>query len=900
MVRTTLALLCSAVVASSATALGQTPVASPSPAPSSSPAAAGRVVRETLANGMHVVLLPNKLAPVAVSIMSYGVGSADDTEPGIAHATEHMLFRGTPSLSGRQLANVAVRMGAEYNAATSEQSTLYWYKLPSAYAGLALKIEADRMTHATITAADWASERGAIEQEVRGAESSPMRAVGQKMRDAFFGGSALAHMPVGTIPGFDAMTADQIRAFYQRWYRPNNATLIVAGDIDSAAVLAQVHREFDAIPSAVLPQHPPIAVAPLSSSTIATSVDFPVGLAALGYRLPGSGDPDFAAVRVLMEVLKSKRGALARLSYEGKVLGVVVLASSLRELGTGYLFPIPARGDTAEHALAVTSATLDAYRKDGIPADLVDAAKAKLLGAHAASDASITGLALDWALASEAGDEMSPDTFAAAIASVDADAVTRALRRYVTPEHQLTMVMTAAPTHAVTTTSTASAGTESVGVTADPTGALPAWAQTVLDGPLRAPSETPASVVEARLSNGLRYAARRVDIAPSVVIKGVIRTSPQLYVPAGRDGLAAILEALVGWGTSTYKLDAYEREFDAIAATHHLSSDFSVEVQPQYFERAMALLADGLMHPAFGSDAFAVAKRGVTEEVAVQRQMPKYEAQRAELRALYADGDPRRREATLATVNAVTLDDVKRYYRTAYRPDETTIAIVGDIAPARVAAAMQASFGPWTAAGASPTFRFPLIRHVGKTRAITVRSKSTAQSEVVMRQTFAMRRSDRDYVPLQLANTILSGEGIGSLLMQDLRTRRGYVYSVDSEFRVDQSGADFSVSFASAPRDAEKAGKAVVALIRRLQDRQLPVGELQKAKALLLAQRILPLDSYTGLADDMLAGAKDGYTGGEGWFWNALLKTTPQDLQHAMRRIDPNRFVRVTVEPDAG
>jgi len=131
-------------------------------APTAPPATAadtGTVVRATLANGLRVILLPNALAPVATTLVSYRVGSDDDTMPGIAHAIEHMLFRGTTTVSAAQLADIAARMGAEYNAMTSFQYTLYYYKLPSSYVDLALHIEADRMNNALIRAADWATDR---------------------------------------------------------------------------------------------------------------------------------------------------------------------------------------------------------------------------------------------------------------------------------------------------------------------------------------------------------------------------------------------------------------------------------------------------------------------------------------------------------------------------------------------------------------------------------------------------------------------------------------------------------------------------------------------------------------------------------------------------------------------
>ena len=135
-------------------------------------------------------------------------------------------------------------------------------------------------------------------------------------------------------------------------------------------------------------------------------------------------------------------------------------------------------------------------------------------------------------------------------------------------------------------------------------------------------------------------------------------------------------------------------------------------------------------------------------------------------------------------------------------------------------------------------------------------------------------------------------------MFQELRTRLGYVYTADSNFHVDLDGAEFSVSFASDPKNVSRANAAVAAMIRRLQTHPLAETELQRAKALLVAQRVLPLDSYDGLAADMISGAEEGYAdGSEAWFWKALLRTTPAQVAHALRRVDPARFTQVIVEP---
>ena len=851
-------------------------------------------MRATLANGMRVIILPNALAPVVTTMMSYGVGSLDDTMPGIAHATEHMLFRGTTGLSGGQLADIAARIGAAYNALTREQSTLYYYKFPSAYVDVALRIEADRMTNATIRDQDWATERGAIEQEIRAQESQPMYGIGMKLRERFFAGTPFATASGGTVPSFEKMTAADIRAFYRTWYKPGNATLVIAGDVDAQRVLAEVRRRFESIPDAALPARKPVELTPLVSSTVQDTADFPVGIGALAYRMPGSNDPDYAASQVLAAVFNSSRGALTDLTSEGKTLVATSLASSFPEVGAAFFVAVPITGHTAQDANALVSGVLAGYRDNGIPPDLIEAAKTRLLAEQAYRQSSITGLGFAWA-AADAQHQPSPDAVYDAIAKVTAADVECVLRTYIVQDHELSILISPKPSSTMPRTDR-SAGIEHLGFTPTMHQPLPEWAQTALKATLRAPEESKTR--RRHLANGVRYATLRETTAPTVIVSGIVRTSPLLYVPAGKDGLSMILDGLLSWGTATYDRKAYQSQLDAIAATATLGTTFSLRVQAKDFERGMELLADGILHPALAPASLKVVKDEVRQAVGVANKLPKTKADLAQRLALYAPGDPRRRDVTERTVAAVTLADTKRYYRFAYRPDETTIVVVGDVAPERIDTAMRAYFGAWKATGAPPSFLYPRPRDlVAKGETVTVKSAVSVQSEVMLKQVFMMHRADPDYVPLILANTMLSGEGTGSMLMEELRTHLGYVYSIDSEFKVDHSGAEFTVSFASDPKNVKRANAAIVAMIKRLQAQPLSAVELQRAKAMLFAQRVLPLDSYSGLADDLLSGVKEGYDGSSSWFWAALLRTTPAQVQHALRRIDPDHFLRVIVQP---
>ena len=895
-------MLASVVLAAAASPPALARDAAPSPAPPASsspvPLASGPApVRATLANGMRVVILPDALAPVVTTVMSYGVGAADDTMPGIAHATEHMLFRGTSRLSGAQLAELAARMGAEYNAQTLDTATIYWYKVPSAYADLVLRIEADRMVNATISASAWGTERGAIEQEIRARESSPSYRVGLRLRDVFFRGTPYADAGGGTVPSFEKMTADEIRAFYRAWYHPGNATLYVAGNVDPARTLAEIRKRFEAIPSAPTPAHAAVDPPPLASSTIEAPIDFPIGFAGLAYRFPGSTAPDYAAARVLQQVLGSGQGRLSDLSAEGKAVAVLSLANAFPQLGGAFFLGIPGPQSTPRTLQDAIRGVLADYRANGLPPALIDEAKLRLASQERYAQASISGLAFAWANATI--QQTTPDALSDAIAGVTPDDVERVLRTYLTPDHEIAILLTAKPTTAVVKAD-AGAATEHVGFTPGVAQPLPAWANAALDVPLRVPDDERGTVV-GKLPNGLRYAIRRETAAPTVTVIGAIRTSPELYAPRGKEGVDSILSGLLAYGTTTYDRKAYQAQFDAIAATGSVGTSFGLTAQAGDFERAMTLVADGMLHPALPADGFAVVKAALAQQVGVAAKLPQTKAAAAERDALYPPGDPRRRVATPSSVAAIGLDDVKAWYRTSFRPDETKIAIVGDVDPARAAAVLRAAFGAWKAAGPPPSFRFPKIApRVSKAETVTVHSATNTLSEVSLHEVIPLKRRDADYVPMLLANVILSGEGTGSLLFEELRTRRGYVYSADSSVDVDQRGAQFSVSFASDPKNVDRADAAVVAIIKRLQQKPLPSADVQHAKALLLAQRVLPLDSYDGLAADLLAGATDGFDGvRERLFWSALLSTTPVQVQHALRRIDADRFLRVIVAPGA-
>src|SRR5437870_11295263 len=162
------------------------------------------ITRATLKNGLRVVIVRNTLAPVVTTEINYLVGSNEAPEgfPGMAHALEHMMFRGSPGLSSAQLSNLIAAMGGSFNANTQQTVTQYYFTVPASDLEIALNIEAVRMRDALNTEALWKQERGAIEQEVAQDLSNPQYMFYSRLLSVIFAGTPYAHDALGTCSSF--------------------------------------------------------------------------------------------------------------------------------------------------------------------------------------------------------------------------------------------------------------------------------------------------------------------------------------------------------------------------------------------------------------------------------------------------------------------------------------------------------------------------------------------------------------------------------------------------------------------------------------------------------------------------------------------------------------------------
>ncbi len=286
--------------------------------------AAGTAVLETvLANGLKVLIQEVHVAPVATFMVWYKVGSRNESAgvTGISHLLEHMMFKGTPKYGKGEIARVLQRNGASFNAGTSIDYTNYFEVLAADRLELAMEIEADRMVNALIPDEEHRLEMTVVHSELERNEDDPNRALYQETFAQAFQAHPYHWPTIGWRSDVESIRTGQIRDYYKRHYMPNNATVVVVGDVDAASALALVETHFGGIEPGPLPP-PVVTVEPPQLGERRFKIRKPgdTGYLMVAYPIPALPHPDNYALDVLGIILgHGKTSRLYQALVEGKL-----------------------------------------------------------------------------------------------------------------------------------------------------------------------------------------------------------------------------------------------------------------------------------------------------------------------------------------------------------------------------------------------------------------------------------------------------------------------------------------------------------------------------------------------------------------------------------------------------
>lgn len=349
------------------------------------PVQAAQTHRFTLANGMTVIVRPDRRSPTAAHMLWVRVGSIDEVDgtSGVAHVLEHMMFKGTPDLKPGEFSRRVAALGGRDNAFTSRDATAYHQQVPVRHLEAVMRLEADRFARNQWPDDEFTREIEVVKEERRQRTEESPRA---RMFEAFNAMAFQAHpyrRPIiGWMSDLDAMTPEDARAFYRQWYTPSNAALVVVGDVDVDRVRALAEELYGPLPARATPiRKPRDEPAQAGPRRMEYRAAVEQGMVVLGWKVPRwrggdtRDDQDALALTVLSAVLDGYSGArLERALVQGSGAGGKRIADSAGAsyglMGRGpqlfVLSAVPARGVTAEMASAGLKAEIERIAREGI------------------------------------------------------------------------------------------------------------------------------------------------------------------------------------------------------------------------------------------------------------------------------------------------------------------------------------------------------------------------------------------------------------------------------------------------------------------------------------------------------------------------------------------------------
>jgi zinc protease len=809
-------------------------------------------LRATLKNGLKVVIVRNNLAPAVAVELNYLVGSVE-TPPGfsgMAHAQEHMMFRGSPGLSAEQVSALSAAAGGDFNAETQSVVTQYQEKVATQDLEIVLHMEAVRMRGVLDSQKEWEQERGAIEQEVDQDLSNPEYLLSVQLLKKLFPGTPYEHDGLGDRASFDKTTGEMLQKFHRDWYAPNNAVLVIVGDVKPEETLKMVRRLFEPIPSRPIPPRPKVDLKPPQPSHVELESNLPYGIALVANRLPGYDSPDYAAGQVLADVLASQRGNLYALVPEGKALSTSYEGMSFPKIGAGFAVAAFPQGGDGKALIARMKEIIAEYVSKGVPEELVEAAKRREIAEAEFQKNSIFGLASLWSQAVAVEGRTSPQDDIDAVKKVTVADVNRVARAFLVNQTAVTAILTPRQSGKPVEATGFSRGKESFAPSKDTKPVrLPPWASRITKT-LPAVAK-PAMPTVVKLENGLRLLVITTTASDAVSVYGEVKDEPLLETPKGKDGVNEVLSALFTYGTTKLDRLAFQAALDEIAAQESAGTSFSLTVLKQHFARGVELLADNLLRPALPADAFKVVQTETASAVAGELQSPEWLTKLALAKGLYPKGDPKLRHPTPETVSALTLEDVKTYYRTVFRPELTTIVVIGAVTPAEARKVIEQQFGNWRGTGRLPATDLPRVP-LNPAARVKVPDRSRIQDEVTLAEVVGITRLHPDYYPLQVGTHVLSGGFYATRLERELRSKTGLVYAVEAFLQAEKTRAVFGVFYGCEPKNVERAREMAVRILDRMQREEVTADELRQAKTMLLRQILLSRTSTASIAAQLL------------------------------------------------
>jgi zinc protease len=858
-----------------------------------------------LANGLQVLVLPDTSSPKITVNIVYRVGSRHEVygATGMAHLLEHLVFKGTPRHPN--IPQELKQHGAQFNGTTSFDRTNYFETFLATDDNLdwALDLEADRMVNSFIARKDLDSEMSVVRNEFEIGETNPGRVLSQAVSAAMFRWHNYGKSTIGSRSDIENVNIERLQGFYRRYYRPDNATLVVAGKFVMQPTLARIAKYFAPLPRPNSPIEPQYTVEPDQngerSVTVRRAGD--TQLVTVAYRIMSAQHSDTASMRVLTDLMgNAPNGRLhKRLVETGKATAASMGWMAGYDPGNANASAVLRKQDNPETVRDEIIKILEGLAAEPITEAEVNRAKAAHAAAFDAFRTNSQGLAVSLTNAIADGDWRLLFWERDQVAKVTAADVQRVALHYLRRDNRTVgmFVPTDKPERAEIPPRR-----EASVVLKDYRGG-----KAVSQGEDFDPSQANIDkrTITVTLPKGLKLALLPKQSAGDRVQGQLSLQFGDFESLKGWGAAPSMVGALLNKGTRRLNSGAFSDELVRLKAQISISGGVNgvtanFSTTEDNLQAVLRLVAECLREPAFSDDEFNQIRRARLQTIEASLKNPQSAASSRlglmfnayDKEHPYYGGTPLEQRERL---EAVTVDQVKKFHAEFYGASRGQLSVVGKFEPALVQTLTGELFGAWPTP--KPYKRLGRAQAEPKGQGVSIEIADQANASFQAQHGFKMRDSDADFAPLLAANTIFGAGTMSSRLGTRLRQKEGLSYSAGSSVNVGITDdiASFAIAASYAPKGAAKLHAAVCEEVSRARKEGFTTEELASAKDSILSSRRINRSNDGALVGALASNLRYGRT--MQWsaeFEDKLKAATLEQVNEAFRKyIEPARLVIV-------
>jgi zinc protease len=857
-----------------------------------------------LSNGLQILLFPDASKPIVTVNMTIFVGSRHEGygEAGMAHLLEHMLFKGTENHP--KIPDVLKARGAQFNGTTWYDRTNYYETLRAEGDNLefAIRLEADRLVNSFIKGEDLATEMSVVRSEFESGENDPQRVLQQRMMSASYQWHNYGHSTIGNRSDIERVPVNALRAFYKKYYRPDNAMLVVAGKFDSKQALELIVKYFGVLDEPKTPVNRTYTTEPAQDGE-RTTVVRRVGdsqFVGASYHVPSASDPSFPAIEILTMVLADEpSGRLYKSLKETKLASSVYGSNfSLHDPGIIFFLAEVPKDGALEDARVALLKTLEELKTDPVQDAEVERAKTQILKARELRAANPSSIAIELSEWASQGDWRLYFLFRDRIEKVTAGDVQAAADKYLTRNNRTVgLFIPAEKAERIDIPER----TDFQSMLADYKGREPIQQGEEFD-------PTPANVEErsthGELASGVPYTfLNKKTRGATVNVSMVLRFGDEKSL-FGKSVACEMLGPMLERGTADYSFQQIKDKLDQLVASVSLDSrpqllQVRIQTKRDKLVEVLEVVESMLRRPTFPEKEFEVLKAEQIVGVESQLSDPQALAPTAVNRAMnpYKRGDLRYQPTIaeeLEDYKKVKVADVAEVYEKIVGGTSGEVSIVGDFEEDAVIERLKKILTDWKSSVSY--HRAGTVANTRVKRDVEmIETPDKANAVYYAGQQYAMRDDDPKYAALAVGNYIFGGGGLSSRLANRVRQEEGLSYGVGSGLTAhpidERCGLTIFAIFNPSNRD--KVMSAVMQEMTKLVENGITAEELNAAREGYLKSLQNGRSSDSRLAEvlsqNMFAGRTMIYAQN---FENKVQALTVEDVNEAIKvYFDPEALV---------